>query len=104
MWGPPTERTEWDEERLRYAVLSTIYERAGASCERSVTGTQVGAALDLRYEDLFRIIHYLERNDYLKYLDAGPRVCITPRGLRYVEELAGRRRSLREPPRTFSSF
>lgn len=88
-------RSEWDEERLRYSVLSTIYERAGASCENTVTGTEVGAVLDLKYEDLFRVIHFLEYNGYLKYLGAGPRVCITDRGLRYVEELAGRRRSVR---------
>ena len=88
----------WDEERLRYEVLSTIYELAGAVCQRAVTGTQIGAALDLRYEDLFRAIQYLEQRGFVKHLDSGPRVCITPKGLRYVEELAGRRRSLREPP------
>lgn len=94
-----TWRPEWSEERLRYNVLSTIYERTGASCETTITGTEVGALLQLKYEDLFRVIHFLEFNGYLKYLDSGPRVCITFKGLRYIEELAGRRRSLREPLR-----
>ena len=93
------ERPDWDEERLRYAVLSTIYERAGASCEQTVTGTDIGAALNLRFEDLFRVVHFLEFHGFLKYLDAGPRVCITDKGLRYVEELAGRRRSIRTDAR-----
>lgn len=91
-----TGRADWDEERLRYHVLSAIYERAGASCERTVTGTEIGAVLNLKFEDLFRVIHFLEVKGYLKYLDAGPRVCITAAGLRYIEELAGRRRSLRD--------
>lgn len=96
-------RSEWDEERLRYNVLSTIYERAGASCESTVIGTEVGTVLDLKHEDLFRVIHFLEYNGYLKYLGAGPRVCITDKGLRYVEEIAGRRRSLRNPERRRAS-
>ena len=89
---------EWDEERLRYEVLSTVYELSGAVCQRAVTGSQIGAALGLRYEDLFRAIQYLEQYGFLKYMDSGARMCITPKGLRYVEELAGRRRSLRESP------
>ena len=95
---PRTERPDWGEERLRYKVLSTVYDRAGASCERTVTGTEIGSILDLRYEDMFRVIHFLESHGYLKYLDAGPRVCLTPNGLRYIEELAGRRRSIRLVP------
>ncbi len=89
------EPAEWSEEQLRYRVLRAVYDKGGARCERTVTGTTIGADLDLRYEDLFRVIHFLEFNGFLDYLGAGPRVCITPKGVHYVAEAAGRRKSLR---------
>jgi hypothetical protein len=87
--------SEWGEERLRYSILETVYHRAGGSCEQVVTGAEIGATLGLRYEDLFRVIHFLEHHGYLTYLGSGPRVCITDKGLRYIEEFAARRRSVR---------
>jgi DNA-binding IclR family transcriptional regulator len=87
---------EWREEQLRYAVLKYVYERAGQHCEVVVKGSEIGAALDLRYENLFRITHFLERRGYLAYLGEGPRVCITFQGIEYMEVLAGRRRSIRD--------
>jgi hypothetical protein len=89
------ETAEWNEEQLRYQVLRAVYDKGGARCERTVTGTTIGADLDLRYEDLFRVIHFLEFNGFLNYLGAGPRVCITQKGIHYVDEAAGRRKSLR---------
>ena len=90
-------RTDWTEEQMRYKVLDAVYGRAGAQCDREVTGTEIGAQLDLRYEDLFRLIHFLEYHGYLLYLGAGPRVCVTRKGVEYIEEVAGRRRSVRRP-------
>lgn len=85
----------WSEERLRYRVLRTVYKRAGADCLRTITGPEVGAELNLPYETLYRAVQALVEAGYLIHLGAGPRICITPLGLRYVEELAGRRESVR---------
>jgi hypothetical protein len=85
----------WQEERLRYEVLRFVYDHAGASCMHEVTGSQIGAALQLNYEELYRIVHFLENRGYLRYLGAGPRVCLSDDGIRYLEELAVRRRTVR---------
>ena len=83
------------EERLRYDVLRAAYDRAGADCARSVSAAEIGAGLDVRHEDLFRIVYVLDSRHYLRCVGPGPRVCITERGIRYIEEEAGRRRTLR---------
>jgi DNA-binding IclR family transcriptional regulator len=85
----------WSEERLRYRVLRLIYERSDGSYARSVTATEVGTELDLAYEDVFRVMDYLAERGYLFRLDDDSRVCITPRGMRYVEQTAGRRQTVR---------
>jgi DNA-binding MarR family transcriptional regulator len=91
------EQPQWSEEQLRYRVLEYVYTRAGASCTRSVSGEEIGAGLQIHYEDLFRVVHALERHGYLCRIDRALRVCITPAGNRYIEEHAGRRRSVRLP-------
>lgn len=85
----------WTEEQLRYRVLHWVYERAGGTCTHTVTGEEIGAGLELRYEDLFRVVYFLESHHYLFRMDTGFRVCVTPKGIRYIEQAAGRRRSLR---------
>lgn len=82
-------------EKLRYQVLQWVYDHAGAACTVPVTGSQIGSALHLPYEELYRVIHYLEDRGYLVYLGAGPTVCITDKGIRYLEEEAGNRRTIR---------
>lgn len=88
-------RYEWRREQARYRVLEWVYERTGVNCDVAVTGTEIGAALGLPYEDLYRVIHFLEDRGYLNYRGAGPRVCITPKGIRYLEVDAQNRRSIR---------
>lgn len=82
-------------EQLRYQVLRWVYDNAGAACTVPVTGSQIGAALRLPYEELYRVIHYLEDRGYLSYLGAGPTVCITEKGVRYLEVEARNRRTIR---------
>lgn len=88
-------RYEWRREQLRYRVLAWVYEQTGTNCELPVTGTQIGAALGLPYEELYRVIHFLEDRGYLSYRGAGPRVCITEKGISYLEIDARKRRSIR---------
>ncbi len=91
-------RLEWREEQLRFRILRAVYDRAGADCEHAVSGTEIGTDLDLRFEELFRGIHFLEYHGYLNYLSVGPKVCLTAKGIAFIEEDAGRRRSVRHPP------
>ncbi len=86
----------WREERQRYAVLQLMYERTGARCEVALTGPEIGAALGLTFEDLFRLTYWLEDRGYIIHLGTGPRTCLSPKGIRYIEELAGHRRTIRE--------
>lgn len=88
-------RPEWRREQLRYQVLDWVYDRTGADCSLTVTGTQIGAGLGLSYEELYRIIHFLEDRGYLSYLGVGPRVCITEKGVRYLETESRKRKSIR---------
>jgi hypothetical protein len=90
-------RPEWGEEQLRYLILRAVYDRVGRRCDRPVSGTEIGTVLDLRYEELFRVVAFLEQHGYLDHLGESPHVCITPRGIHYIEEVAGRRRSIRVP-------
>jgi predicted transcriptional regulator len=92
--------SEWSEERLRYTVLRSIYERVGADCAATTTATQIGAELSIGYEELFRTISALVQHGYLFEVAEGPRVCITPRGIRYIEKAAGRRMTIRLTPPT----
>lgn len=89
-------RPEWRQERLRYHIPRWIYETTGANCEIEVTGPQVGVALGLSYEELYRAINFLHEHGYLAYRGVGPRVCLTGRGIEYLEVLAKRRESVRD--------
>ncbi len=90
-----TPTSEWSEERLRYTVLRSIYKRVGTDCAATTTATQVGAELSIGYEELFRTLSALVHHGYLFEVAEGPRVCITPRGIRYIEKAAGRRMTVR---------
>ncbi len=92
---------EWSEERLRYRILRTVYERTGANCIHTLTATEIGSHLSVGYEDLFRIIHFLSEHHFLFPIGEGPRVCITPKGIRYIEKAAGRRMTVRAPELAF---
>lgn len=102
MTSRPGIRPEWGEQRLRYSILRAVYDRTEGRVDRPVTGSEIGAMLNLRYEDLYRVVHFLEYNGYLAYLGSGPRVSITDQGVRYIEDLADRRRTIREPEWQFA--
>jgi hypothetical protein len=90
-------------ERLRYRVLMEIYGRSGGRCETPVAGLLVGEALGLSREETFRTIHFLAHHGFLDYRGAGPRICITEKGIRFLERDAGRRRSVRDPGEVLSN-
>ena len=48
-------------------------------------------------EDVFRTVVDLTHRSYLSFCAAGPQVCITEKGIAYLQKGAGRRHSVREP-------
>jgi hypothetical protein len=88
--------SEWSEERLRYRVLRSVYDHAGGDCTSCVTPAEVGCDLSVTYEDLYRATALLVEHGFL-FRMASDSLCITPRGIRYIERAAGRRLSLRLP-------
>lgn len=85
-------------ERKRYEVLQRIYQRAEGDCALEMHAREVGTEMGLTPEETFQIVHFLESRGFLAYLGAGPRICITEKGVRYIEREAGRRRSIRDDP------
>ena len=86
---------DWREERLRYQVLRFIFDTVGSDCELVVTASQIGTALALGFDDVLRIEMWLDAHGYVHHLGGGGRVCLTARGIAYLEGEGGRRRSLR---------
>lgn len=95
---------EWTEEQLRYRILRAVYDQAGGDCVETVTATEIGAGLGLAHEDLFRSLNLLEQANFLFRVDDEPSVCVTPKGIRYLEKHAGRRRSVRLPKLSTTSY
>lgn len=92
------------QERRRYQVLEWIYEITGEDCDAVVHASQLGEALGISREEAFRIVEHLAYHGYLRYVGAGPQVCITEKGLRYLQTNAWRRRSVRDEPSPPPSF
>jgi hypothetical protein len=95
------EPPEWQMQRDLFDLLAAVHELSGGDCTRAVSLWEVGATPgDLRsavrrFEELFRLVKLLEEEKFLLRMSPTPLVCITPKGIHYVEHGAGRRRSLR---------
>jgi DNA-binding IclR family transcriptional regulator len=91
----PTVPIDWRDERLRYQVLRLVYDRVGPDCLAVLTGTEIGAALALNEEDVLRVVEWLAEHGYVRHYGSRPNVCLTERGIEYLESAARRRQSLR---------
>lgn len=90
------DRLQERREQDRYRVLRAVHARTGADCTLTISGLEVGEALGLSREEIFRAVQFLAQRGLLHYVGAGPRVCITPKGVEYLAVRAGRRRSVRD--------
>lgn len=81
-------------ERVRYQVLEWLHRQVGRDCTEVVSAFGVCDDLDVPREEIFAAAEYLARRQYIDYIGAGPRICITDMGLRYLES-GERRRSIR---------
>jgi hypothetical protein len=89
-------RQSWREERLRYEVLETLYEKSEGQPGRVLRVAGFGEGLGAWPEELFRGVDFLDRHGYVTYHGAGPEVSITSKGIDYLERKAARRRSIRD--------
>jgi hypothetical protein len=89
--------TQEKRERIRFDILRNVYERCWAEGDTPVRALDVGLAMGLSREEIFRTVLDLTQRSYLSFCAAGPQVCITEKGIAYLQKGAGRRHSIREP-------
>lgn len=87
---------KWRVQRQLYRVLLQIHRHADGRCTQAVQARQFAHQLRMPLEELYRAVYDLTVRGYLDYLGAGPRVCITEKGLEYIEHGARRRQSIRD--------
>ena len=88
-------RDRQEEEKARYEFLLRLYQVTRSDPQRVVHGGEIGAALGLSLPQSFGVVEFLADQGYVEYLGAGPRIRISPRGVRYIEWEAVSRRSIR---------
>ena len=86
------------EERMRYEVLLMLYRATEGAMDRPFNVVRFTQDLGVWHAELFRVVEWLDRKGFVRYLGAGPTVSLTPRGIAYIEREAAGRRSLRDMP------
>lgn len=86
-----------ERERVRFDILRGVYERSWTEGAPPVRALDIGLAMGLSREEIFRTVLDLTQRSYLSFCSAGPQVSITEKGAAYLENIAGRRRSIRDP-------
>lgn len=84
-----------ERERRRFEVLRGVYERSTSVGANPVRALDIGLAIGLSREEVFRTVLDLTQGRYLSFCAAGPQVSITERGIAYLQRGAGKRRSVR---------
>jgi hypothetical protein len=84
------------EERMRYEVLNLISTSVGGQPEVEKNVSSFIHQLGTWHAELFRVVEWLDRQGFIRYCGAGPTVCLTPRGVAFLDSAAGRRRSIRD--------
>lgn len=84
------------EERMRFEVLELIFTSVGRQPEAEINVSDFVHQLGTWHAELFRVVEWLDRSGLVRYCGAGPTVCLTPRGIAYMTDGAGRRRSVRD--------
>ena len=87
--------SEWADERLRFQLLQLIYDRTGPYADKVVSSREIGTALGLPFDEVLRLVSWLEEHQYIHYFGGGRCVCLSSHGAAYIEERAQRRKSIR---------
>jgi hypothetical protein len=86
------------QERMRFEVLYMLYDAAGQCVDFPVDVAGFVKRLGVWEDELVTTVEFLAREDYLRF-DAHPwnvSVCLTVKGVDYIEKDRGRRRTIRE--------
>ena len=83
-------------ERHRYDYLEKLYLLTGPHCEAVVDPRDVEEQLGLTMEEAAPVTDDLVRLGYLVLREPDHRICISSRGVEYLQTDAWRRRSIRE--------
>lgn len=104
MTAPDEQADDWREkekqreERMRYQVLHMLYESANRCADFEISVGGFVSRLGVWRDQLFRTLAYLDAEGYIRYSETaeGASVCLTVKGVDYIEVEAGRRRSIRD--------
>lgn len=89
------------EERMRYEVLTMVYHSAQRCADFEIEIGGFIQRLGVWEEELLRTLQYLHAQGYIRF-SRGPlgalTVCLTVKGVDYIERDSQRRKSIREEP------
>ncbi len=83
-------------ERNSFVLLQHVHSISGGNRNLEMLGSKVGDQLGFEREETERLIKYLVQQKYLQNRTVGTLISITPEGVTYLEQLAWRRRSVRQ--------
>ena len=80
---------------MRFEVLEMLYRATDGSTDAERNAWGFATDLGVWHAELFRVVEWLARYGLIRYCGAGPIVCLTARGARFMERSGERRRSIR---------
>src|SRR5687768_472791 len=72
------------EERLRYEVLAMLWHAAKGDPEQPVDCRPLAGQIGVWTEEVYRAIDFLDRRGFVRYCAAGPIVCVTEAGMKFL--------------------
>ena len=81
---------------MRFEVLSLIHSSVEGVPDLETNVSSFVHHLGTWHAELFRVVEWLDRHGFIRYCGAGPTVCLTRRGIDFLDSAAGRRKSIRE--------
>ena len=81
---------------MRFEVLSLLYQATEGGVERPLNVVKFTEDIGTWELELYRVVEWLDRRGFVRYLGAGPTVSLTERGVDYIEKEARRRKSIRD--------
>lgn len=82
-------------ERLRYQILEWLHGQVERDCQRVISASGLQERLGASAEAVYAAVEHLARVGLVRYVGAGPRICITEEGLEPFRS-GERRRSIRD--------
>lgn len=85
-----------NRERRRYAFLEQLYLLTGENCERAISPREIETQMETPAAAHRSEVEDLVRRGYVQYAGRGGEICVTEKGIRYLQKDAWRRRSVRD--------